>query len=335
MQAIIRTRYGSPEVLQLSEVEKPAPKDGEVLVRVHAASVNALDDRLLRGKPFLARLGGRGLRQPTDSRLGMDLAGRVEVVGSKVTRFQVGDAVFGRGWGTFADYVCAREDAVALKPSRVSFEAAAAVPVAALTALQGLREKGGIQPGQQVLIQGASGGVGTFAVQLAKALGADVTAVCSTRHVELARSLGADQVIDYTKSDFTKGRRKQRQRYDLIVGVNGYHPVFAYLRALRPKGRYVMVGASNAHLFHAMRQVMLLGPVISRMGSKKVVLLVVARPTLKELVLVKELLEAGKVVPVIDRQYPLRETAEAIRYLEQGHARGKVVITVDQNNHPE
>jgi NADPH:quinone reductase-like Zn-dependent oxidoreductase len=305
------------------------------LVRVHAASVNALDYRLLRGRPFLARLGGRGLRKPTDPRLGMDLAGRLEAVGGKVTRMQVGDAVFGRGWGTFADYVCAREDAVALKPSRVSFEAAAAVPVAALTALEGLREKGRIQPGQRVLIQGASGGVGTFAVQLAKALGAHVTAVCGTRHVEIVRSLGADRVIDYTQTDFTGDQREQRQRYDLIVGVNGYHPVFAYLRALRPAGRYVMVGASNAHLFQAMRQVMLLGPVISRVGSKKVGLLVVARPTLKELELVQGLLEAGKVVPVIDRQYPLRETAEAIRYLEQGHARGKVVITVDQESHAD
>jgi NADPH:quinone reductase-like Zn-dependent oxidoreductase len=323
MQAIVRARYGSPDVLQLKEVEKPVPKDGELLVKVHAASVNALDWHLMRGKPLLARTGGNGLRKPTDQRLGVDLAGRVEAVGSKITQFQVGDDVFGRGVGAFAEYACAREDAVVVKPTAMTYEAAAAVPVAALTALEGLRDKGRIQPGQQVLIQGASGGVGTFAVQIAKAFGAEVTAVCSTRNVDTARSIGADHVIDYTQADFTKSG----QRYDLILGVNGYHPIFAYRRALRPGGTYVMVGASNEHLIQALLQLMLLGPVMSRTGREKMGLFF-ANPKQKDLVFVKELIEAGKVVPVIERRYPLRETAEAIRYLEEGHAKGKLVITV-------
>ncbi len=330
MKAIVRTAYGSPDVLQLQEVEKPVPKAGEVLVRVHAASVNALDWHYMRGKPFLARTGGNGLRKPTDPRLGVDLAGRVEAVGSNVTQFQVGDEVFGRvgkGLGAFAEFVCAREDAVALKPAALTFEAAAAVPVAALIALQGLRDKGQIQPGQQVLIQGASGGVGTFAVQIAKAFGAEVTAVCSTRNADMARSIGADHVIDYTQADFTKNE----QQYDLILAVNGYHPILAYRRALRPAGIYVMVGASNAHLMQALLQVMLLGPVMSRTGSKKMVLLMVKNLPQADLALIKELLEAGKVVPVIDRCYPLHETAEAVRYVEEGHAHGKVVIAVENH----
>jgi NADPH:quinone reductase-like Zn-dependent oxidoreductase len=328
MKAIVRTRYGSPDVLQLIAVEKPVPNDNEVLVRVHAASVNALDWHLMRGKPFLARTGGNGLRKPKDQRLGVDLAGRVETVGSKVTQLQVGDDVFGTGVGAFADYACAREDAVVVKPATLTFEAAAAVPVAALTALQGLRDTGQIQPGQQVLIQGASGGVGTFAVQIAKSFGAEVTAVCSTRNVDLTRSIGADHVIDYTQEDFTKNRRKNKQRYDLILAVNGYHPMFAYRRALRPTGRYVMIGASNAHLFRAVLQALLLGPVISRVGRQKLGFMGIAKINQKDLGYVTALLADGKVVPVIDRQYPLGETAEAIRYLEEGHARGKVVITI-------
>jgi NADPH:quinone reductase-like Zn-dependent oxidoreductase len=328
MKAIVHTRYGSPDVLQLIAVEKPVPNDNEVLVRVHAASVNALDWHLMRGKPFLARTGGNGLRKPKDQRLGVDLAGRVETVGSKVTQLQVGDEVFGTGVGAFADYACAREDAVVVKPATLTFEAAAAVPVAALTALQGLRDMGQIQPGQQVLIQGASGGVGTFAVQIAKSVGAEVTAVCSTRNVDLTRSIGADHVIDYTQEDFTKNRRKNKQRYDLILAVNGYHPIFAYRRALRPTGRYVMIGASNAHLFRAVLQALLLGPVISRVGRQKLGFMGIAKINQKDLGYVTALLADGKVVPVIDRRYPLHETAEAIRYLEEGHARGKVVITV-------
>jgi NADPH:quinone reductase-like Zn-dependent oxidoreductase len=326
MKAIVYTRYGAPDVLQLQEVEKPAPKAGEVLVRVHAASVNALDWHYMRGQPFLVRISGNGLRKPKDPRLGVDLAGRVEAVGGKVTRFQPGDDVFGSGVGAFAEYACAADNRLALKPAKLSFEQSAAVPVAAVTALQGLRDKGQIQPGQQVLIQGASGGVGTFAVQIAKSFGAEVTAVCSAQNVAMARSIGADHVIDYTQADFTKNG----QRYDLILAVNGYHPISAYRRALRPAGTYVMVGASNAHLMQALLQAMLLGPVISRTGRQRVVNFI-AKLNQKDLVFMQELLAAGKVVPVIDRCYPLHETAEAIRYVEEGHVRGKVVIAVEQN----
>jgi NADPH:quinone reductase-like Zn-dependent oxidoreductase len=333
MQAIVRTRYGSPDVLQLIEVEKPVPHDGEVLIRVHAASVNATDWHAMRGKPFLNRTRGNGWRTPKDPRLGVDVAGRVEAVGTNVTQFQVGDEVFGRRRGAFAEYVCAREAAVVVKPANLSFEEAAAVPLAALTALGALRDTGRIQPGQQVLIQGASGGVGTFAVQLAKAFGAEVTAVCSPRSLEMALSLGADHVIDYTHVDFTKGRRKTRRRYDLILAVNGYHPIFGYRRALRPNGRFVLVCASKRPL-RALFQAMLLGPAISRMGSKKMGFFV-AHPTQQDLVVVKELLEAGTVVPVIERRYPLSATAEAVRYLEVGHARGKVVITLCDVSHRE
>ncbi len=325
MKAIVHTKYGSPDVLQFKEVEKPLPQDHQLLIKVHAASVNTLD-LALRG-PLLARIITGGLLKPKDQRLGVDLAGRVEAVGSNVTQFQPGDEVFGRGLGAFAEYACAREDAVVLKPTTMTFEAAAAAPVAALTALQGLRDKGNIQPGQKALIQGASGGVGTFAVQIAKSFGAEVTAVCSTQNVDLVRSIGADQVIDYTQEDVTRNG----QQYDLILAVNGYHSILAYRRALRPTGRYVMVGASKAHLYQALLQVMLLGPVISRAGRQKMRFFI-TKPNQEDLVFVKELLESGKVAPVIDRRYPLSETAEALRYLEEGHARGKVVITVEHNN---
>jgi NADPH:quinone reductase-like Zn-dependent oxidoreductase len=323
MKAIVYPRYGSPDVVQLKEVEQPVPKDAEVLVKVHAASVNALDWHFVRGSPFLVRVSGAGLRQPKDQRLGVDLAGRIEAVGSNVTQFHVGDEVFGIGNGAFAEYACAREDKVALKPANLSFEAAAAVPVAAVTALQALRDQGHIQPGQQVLIHGASGSVGTFAVQLAKAFGADVTAVCSTKSLDTVRSIGADHVIDYTREDVTKSG----QRYDLILGVNGYHSIFAYRRALRPTGTYVMVGGANARLVRAMLQTMLVGRVMSRTGKKKMGTFM-ATVTQKDLVFVKELLEAGKVVPVVDKCYPLAEAAEALRYMEEGHPRGKIVITV-------
>jgi NADPH:quinone reductase-like Zn-dependent oxidoreductase len=321
MKAIVYTQYGSPDVLQIKEVEKPLPQDHQLLIKVHAASVNTLD--LALSGPLLARIITGGLFKPKNQRLGVDLAGRVEAVGSNVTQFQPGDEVFGRGLGAFAEYACAREDAVVLKPTTMRFEAAAAVPVAALTALQSLRDKGQIQPGQQVLIHGASGGVGTFAVQIAKAFGAEVTGVCSTRNEEMVRSLGADHVIDYTQEDCIQNR----QRYDLIIAVNGYHPILAYRRALRPEGVYVMVGSSKDHLYQALLQAMLLGPLISMTGSQKMGF-TMAKPNQKDLVFVKELLEAGKVVPVIERYYPLSETAEAIRYLEAGHAQGKVVITV-------
>jgi NADPH:quinone reductase-like Zn-dependent oxidoreductase len=330
MKAIVNTQYGSPDILQFKEVARPTPQDNEVLVKVHAASVNAAELHLLRGKPFLMRLMGFGLLKPKHSILGSAMAGRVEAVGRNVTQFQAGAEIFGDltkcGWGAFAEYVCASEDALALKPANVTFEQAAAVPLAAVTALQGLRAKGQIKLGQKVLIHGAGGGVGTFAVQLAKAFGAEVTAVCSTRNVDMVRSIGADQVIDYTQEDFTKNG----QRYDFIFAVNGYHSIFDYKRALSPKGVYVMIGGSNAHLFQAM----LLGPVISMTGSQKMGSMGVAKPNQKDLVFMKELLEAGKVVPVIDRRYPLHETAEALRYLEKGHAKGKVVITVEQNDNP-
>jgi NADPH:quinone reductase-like Zn-dependent oxidoreductase len=313
MQGIVYTHYGSPGVLQLTEVEKPVPKDSEVLVKVQTASVNAYDWHFMTGSPFLVRVSGSGLRRPKDHRLGVDLAGRVEAVGGNVAQFHVGDEVFGRGAGAFAEYACAREDRIALKPANVS----------ALTALGALRDSGHIQSGQRVLIQGASGGVGTFAVQLAKLFGADVTAVCSTRHIDLARSIGADHIIDYTREDVTKSG----QRYDLILGVNGYHSLFAYRRALRPTGICVMVGAANARILRAFLQMLLLGPMMSRTGKRKVVLHSV-NPTQKDLAFLSEFLGAGKLIAVIDRTYPLRETAEAFRYLEEGHPGGKVVITV-------
>jgi NADPH:quinone reductase-like Zn-dependent oxidoreductase len=326
MRAIVYHTYGSPDVLKLEEVQKPVPQDDEVLVKVLAASAAAGDLLLLRAKPFLIRFTN-GLLKPKHKILGAAVAGRVEAVGRNVTQFQPGDEVFGDvsacGFGAFAEYVSVPENALALKPTRLTFEEAATVPVSAVTALQGLRDQGHIQPGQKVLINGASGGVGTFAVQIAKAFGTEVTAVCSTRNVDMVRSIGADQVIDYTQEDFTHNG----QRYDLILAANGYHPISAYKRALRPKGIYVMTGGSMAQFWQAV----LLGPLISMTGSNKMGNLL-ARPNQKDLVFMKELLEAGKVVPVIDRRYPLSEVPEAIRYLEEGHARGKVVITVDQNN---
>jgi NADPH:quinone reductase-like Zn-dependent oxidoreductase len=323
MKAIVYTRYGSPDVLQLTEAEQPIPKDGEVLVKVHAASINALDWHLMRGSPFLVRTGGNGLGKPKDQRLGVDLAGRVEAAGANVTQFQIGDEVFGRGHGTLAEYACARADKLLMKPSTIPFEAAAATPVAALIALASLREKGRIQAGQQVLINGASGGVGTFAVQIAKALGAEVTAVCSTRNVEMARSLGADHIIDYTQEDFTR----KGQRYDLILGINGYRRVSAYRRALRPTGTYVMVGAANDRLLRALFQVILLGSLMPRTRSRRVGVYM-SDPSQQDFVFVKGLLETGKVVPMVERTYPLSETAEAFRYFEEIHAKGKLVITV-------
>ncbi len=329
MKAIVNTKYGPPDVLQFKEVEKPVPNDGEILVKIKAASVNTLD--LATRGPLLARIITGGLRKPKDPRVGADIAGRVEAVGSNVTQFQPGDEVFGAWKGGFAEYASVPENRVALKPTNSSFEEASAIPVAAITALQGLRDKGQIQPGQKVLIHGASGGVGTFAVQIAKAFGAEVTAVCSTRNLDMVRSIGADHVIDYTQEDVTR----TGQRYDLILAVNGYHPIFAYRRVLRPTGRYVLVGGSRAHLYQTLLQALLLGPLISRAGSQKMGFMGIAKINQKDLVYVKELIEAGKVVPVIETRYPLRETAEALRYLEEGHARGKVVVTVDPNHKSE
>jgi NADPH:quinone reductase-like Zn-dependent oxidoreductase len=326
MQAIVYTQYGPPDVLQLKEVEKPTPKDNEVLVKVHAASVNALDWHLLTADIFLMRLMGTGFFKPKKNRLGADMAGRVEAVGSHVTRYRPGDAVYGDvepyGSGAFGEYVAVPESGLAPKPANLSFEEAAAVPVAALTALQGLRDSGRIQPGQQVLINGASGGVGTFAVQIAKAYGAEVTAVCSTRNLAQARALGADHVIDYTQEDFTRNGRQ----YDLILAANGYHSLADYKRALAPKGIYVMAGGTSAQIFQAM----LLGSLLSRGGDRKLTN-VSAHASQQDLLALNEWLETGKIVPVIDRQYPLRETADALRYLGAGHARGKIVITVAQD----
>jgi NADPH:quinone reductase-like Zn-dependent oxidoreductase len=326
MKAMVYHTYGSPEVLKLEEIQKPIPKDDEVLVKVHAASVNAADWHLLTADIFLVRLMGGGLLKPKDTRLGADIAGRVEAVGRNVKQFRPGDEVFGDiSHGSFAEYVCAHEDALALKPAKMTFEQAVAVPLAAFTALQGLRDKGQIKLGQKVLINGASGGVGTFAVQIAKSFGTEVTGVCSTRNVDLVRSLGADHVIDYMQEDFTKNG----QRYDLIFDAVGNRSVSDYKRALSPNGICAVAGFTTLpHLF----QVLVLGSWVSRTGSKKIGQMETAKPNQKDLVFMKELLEAGKVVPVIDRRYPLREVPEAIRYLEEGHAKGKVVITVEHNN---
>ena len=277
---------------------------------------------------MLGRFMDERLFKAINKILGADIAGRVEAVGAAVTKFQAGDEVFGVSAGSvgaFAEYACTSENNVVIKPSNLSFEAAAAVPVAALTALQGLRDNAHIQPGQKVLINGASGGVGTFAVQIAKSFGAEVTAICSTRNLDIARSIGADHVIDYTKEDFTKSG----QRYDLIVAVNGYRPIQDYRRALRPSGIYVAVGGSIAQVIQAM----LLGPLMSKLGSRKMSFMGIGKINQKDLVFMGELLEAGKVVPVIDKSYPLRETAKAIRYLVKEHAQGKVVITMAGDSH--
>jgi len=320
MKAIVYTRYGPPDVLQIAEVEKPIPNENQLLIKVHAASVNAGDYRVRGGKPFLLRLVIGGLLKPKDSRLGSDVAGRVEAVGENVKQFRPGDEVFGCAHGAFAEYVLAKEANLALKPANRSFEEAAAVPVAALTALQGYRYAGGIQPGQKVLVQGASGGVGIFAVQLAKLFEAEVTAVCSPRNLEMARSMGADHVIDYTQEDFTKSG----QQYDLIYAVNGYHSLLAYKRALSPQGIYVCAGGTLPQIFQAM----LLGSLMSEKGGKKISSMGIAKVNQEDLVYLGELLDSGKIAPVIDRSYPLREIAEAFRYVEERHAQGKVVITV-------
>jgi NADPH:quinone reductase-like Zn-dependent oxidoreductase len=323
MKAIVYDKYTKPELLELQEVDKPDPADDEVLVRIRAASVNPADRYMLTGTPYVARVES-GLFKPKTNRLGVDFAGKVEAVGEKVTQFQPGDEVFGGRTGAFAEYVCVRESrAVVPKPANVTFEEAAAVAVAALTALQGLRDKGQFQPGQKVLINGASGGVGTFAVQIAKAFEADVTGVCSTRNVELVRSLGADQVVDYTKEDFTQSD----QRYDLMLDIAGSRSWSECKRVLNPQARLVVVGAPKG--------TRLLGPLshivrlrLAAVGSSQKVVFFVAKVNKSDLEIVRELLEAGKVKPVIDRQYALGEIAEALSYVGAGHARAKVVITV-------
>jgi NADPH:quinone reductase-like Zn-dependent oxidoreductase len=326
MKAIVYTEYGPPDVFQLKEVEKPTPKEDEVLVKVHAASVNSADATMSRGEPFLARLWS-GFLKPKYQILGSDIAGRVEAVGSNVKQFKPGDEIFGdiaaRGWGGFAEYVSVPENALALKPTNLTFEEAAAVPQAAVVALQGLRDKGRIKSGQKVLINGASGGIGTFAVQLAKSFGAEVTGVCSTRNLDMVGSLGADHVIDYTHEDFTQNGG----RYDLVFTVVGYHSIFDYQRALTPEGIYVGSTNATALIF----QVMLLGPFISMTGGNKMVNLM-AKENQEDLVFLRELVEAGKVAPVIARRYPLSEVADAVRYYGEGHSRGKVVITVEHDS---
>ncbi len=325
MKAIVYTKYGPPDVLKIEEVEKPTPQDKQVLIKVHASSINVVDWRGMTF-PILDRLIGGGLLKPKNTRVGSDVAGRVEAVGENVTQFRPGDEVFGCAKGAFAEYVLARESYLALKPANSSFEQAAAVPVAALTALQGFRYAGGIKPGQKVLIQGASGGVGSFAVQLAKSFGAEVTAVCSTRNLDMARSIGADHVIDYTREDFTRREYLTRnpQRYDLIFAANGYHSLSAYKRALSPRGIYVCAGGALPQIFQAI----LLASWMSRNGEKKMGNMGIAKVIQADLVTLGELLEAGKIAPFIDRSYPLSEFGEAMRYVVEKHPQGKVVITV-------
>jgi NADPH:quinone reductase-like Zn-dependent oxidoreductase len=318
VKALVYRHYGGPDVLELVEVPRPEPREREVLTRVLAASVNGADRVLLRGKPFVVRLG-MGFPRPKHPILGFDVAGRVEAVGSRVTQFCVGEDVFGASnFGAFAELVCVNEETLVPKPTGVSFEEAAATPTAGYTALQGLR-KGRLAAGQKVLIDGASGGVGTFAIQIAKAYGADVTAVCSTRNVEIARALGASRVIDYRREDFTRDDRQ----YDLVLAANAYRPLSAYKRVLKPDGAYVMTGGGGVQILQAM----LLGAFVSmtsrrRMGN----IMAVARKN--DLVVLRELLETGKIKPVIDRTVALSEVPEAIRYLEEEHARGKVVVRV-------
>jgi NADPH:quinone reductase-like Zn-dependent oxidoreductase len=325
MKAIVCKKYGPPDVLRMQEVATPTLKDNEVLVKVHAASVNAADWHLLTADIFLVRLVV-GLFKPKYPILGADIAGRVEAVGRNVKQFQPGAEVYGdiltRGSGAFAEYASAPETALAPKPINLSYEEAAAVPLAAVTALQGLRDHGKIQAGQKVLINGASGGVGTFAVQIAKSFGADVTAVCSTRNLGMARALGADRVIDYTQEDFTQAGRT----YDLILGVNGYHPLSAYKRALTPRGIYIGVGGTPAQMF----QPLLLGAWMSERAGKKLGGFT-AKSNQRDLITLKQLVEAGKVAPVVDRRYPLSDVPEALRYLGTGHARGKVIITMEHD----
>ena len=320
MKAIVYTRYGPPEVLQLKEVAKPTPKDDEVLIRVQAVSVNRSDWEGLRGKPLYARIGG--LLRPRHLILGSDIAGRVEMAGRNVRRLQPGDEVFGDilgRLGGFAEYVCAPENRLALKPAGMTFEEAAAIPQSAVIALQGIRDKGQLQPGQKVLINGAGGGAGAIAVQLAKLYGAEVTGVDNTGKQDFIRSLGADHVIDYTQEDFTKNG----EQYDLILDIVAHRSVFAYKRALRSNGSYFLAGGSVA----TMLQILLLGPWISMIESKKIRILAV-KPRLEDMVYVTELYEAGKVTPVIDKTYSLIEVPEAIGYVGEGQVQGKVVITV-------
>lgn len=323
MKAIVYTQYGSPDVLQLKEIPKPELRDDQVLVKVHAASANALDYRRFENLSAMGRFMEERFGKSIGKVLGADIAGVVEAIGVNVKQFQPGDEVFGVASGSsggFAEYALANENHLALKPANLSFEAAAAVPVAEMTALQGLRDKGRIRAGQKVLIVGASGGVGTFAVQIAKSFGAEVTAVCSARNLDMARSIGADHVIDYAKEDFTQ----DDQRYDLIFAVNGNHPLSAYRRALNPQGSYVCAGGALSQILQAA----FLGPLMSRKNGKKMGFMGITKYNQKDLVFIKELLELGKVAPVIEKNYPLSEAPTAMRYLAEGHARAKIVFQI-------
>lgn len=323
MRAIVARQYGSPDVLRFEEVEVPTPEADEVLVSVRAAGVNAADWHLLRADPPLVRLMA-GVLRPNDPIQGADVAGVVEAVGDAVTRFEPGEAVFGdlsaSGRGAFAEYVSAPADALVSKPAGLTLEEAAAVPLAGVTALQGLRDEGGIQSGQRVLITGASGGVGTFAVQIATAFGAEVTGVCSGEKVDLVRSVGADHVVDYEREDYTDDERG----YDLLLDAGGYRPIRECRRVLRPDGTYVFVGGSTTRIFEAM----LLGPLLARLDGRPTRSLM-ASPDADDLAEVGDLVDAGAVTPVVDRRFPLAETPDAIRYLEDGRARGKVVVTIE------
>ncbi|HEV2006325.1 MAG TPA: NAD(P)-dependent alcohol dehydrogenase [Candidatus Limnocylindrales bacterium] len=326
MKAIVRHRYGSPDVLRLEDVDMPVVGDDQVLIRVRAASVNAYDWHVLRGLPYLVRIE-QGLREPKTSTTGVDLAGEVEAVGKDVSEFRPGDAVFGERDGAFAEYVSGRAVNFAPKPSNLTFEQAAAVPMAGYTALQALRDKGQIQAGQKVLVNGASGGVGSFAVQIASAVGAEVTGVCSTRNLELVRSIGADHVIDYTGDDFTRGA----ERYDLIIDIAATRPLRDCRRVLTPNGRLVIVGAAVGHADGRWIGPMIrpaAAAIISRFVKERLLLPFLAHRSKDDLLVLKSMIESGTVTPLIDRAYPLAQTAEAIRYVEAGHARGKVVITI-------
>jgi len=327
MKAVVYTSYGPPDVLEIRDIKKPVPNDDQVLVKVRAASVNPLDWHFMEGMPYVGRMMMGGIRKPKDPRLGVDYAGTVEAVGKNVTQFKPGDEVFGNRSGAFAEYLCARADrAIALKPANMTFEQAAGVPVAGLTALQGLRDKGHVQAGQKILINGASGGVGTFAVQIAKTFGAEVTGVCSGRNADMVRSLGADHVIDYTKEDFTKGD----ERYDVILDNVGTQPLSGFRRVLKPNGICVMIGGGGPNdgrwvgPMARPLKALLISPFISqKMG------MMLAQGNKDDLNVLADLMQSGKVTPVIDRTYKLSELPAAIAYLEEGHARGKVIITVE------
>lgn len=323
MKAIVQDVYGSTDVLELRDIDPPTVGDGDVLVRVHAAGLDAGVWHLMTGLPYLLRLGGFGLRAPKNGVRGLDVAGRVEAVGRKVTRFQVGDEVFGACDGSFAEYACAREDRLAPKPENLTFEQAAAVPISAFTALQAVRDKGRVQAGQKVLVIGAAGGVGTFAVQLAKMFGADVTGVCSTTKADLVRSIGADDIIDYTREEFADGTR----RYDVILDIAGNRSLSHLRRALAPAGTLVIVGGEEGGRWLGGTERLIRAFLLSPFTRQKLLGLISAERQ-EDLQLLKELIEAGKITPVIDRTYPLSEVPEAIRQLRDGHTRGKVVITV-------